>query len=325
MTTGYELDDGPLVSVVENLYPAPGLSRRSYRSREAATLAAQYDGVCNRGQLRRRGVTRDDIRHEVAAGRWKCRGNQTVEIYPGGPAADRWRAIWEVRGQPRLDGVSALQAAGLEGWTEATIHVSVPEGTKVIAVEGVIVHRVRHLTSAVGDPPRSATDWAALHAAAWAASDRSASTLLAMAVQQRLTTGQHLNVLVGSAARLRRIDHIRRVVADISNGAQALSELDFVQLCRSHRLPPPEQQSARRGHRGRIYLDAWWSRYNVAVEIDGSQHGSGLAYIDDALRDNELRHDGMTVLRIPALALHVEPGAFAEQIRRALRRGGWPG
>lgn len=313
------------MSTAQNLYPAPGMSRRSYRACEAAALAALYDGVCNREQLRRRGVTRDDIRHEVAAGRWKCRGNQTVEIYPGGPAADRWRALWEVRGRPRLDGVSALEVAGLEGWTETTVHVSVPEGTRVTAVEGVTVHRVRQLTSPVGDPLRSTTGWAALHAASWAATDRTASTLLAMAVQQRLTTGQHLYALLGSAGRLRRIRHIRRVVADISNGAQALSELDFVQLCRRYHLPAPEQQVARRGHRGRIYLDASWRRYNVTVEIDGSQHSSGLAHIDDALRDNELRHDGVTVLRIPALALHVEPRAFADQIRRALRHGGWPG
>lgn len=318
-----DVPNGDRMTTTSTRPPAPGRSRRSFRERVAGAIAADQDGVCSREQLRASGITRDDVRHEIAAGRWHSRGNQTVQIKPGGPDAERRRAIWEVRGQARLDGVTALQAAGLAGWTETTMHVSVPEGTRIAAVTGVTVHRIRPSIPTTGDPLRATPEWAALHGASWAASDRSASALLAMAVQQRLTTGERLAAITDVCPLLTRIVHIRAVLADISGGAQAISEIDFVTLCRSHSLPPPIGQAARQGHRGRIYLDASWPDYNVAVEVDGSQHFAGLAQVEDALRDNELRHDGMTVLRIPALGLRIETDAFVNQLRRALVRGGW--
>lgn len=175
----------------------------------------------------------------------------------------------------------------------------------------------------MGDPPRSVVDWAALRAASWASSDRAATTLLAMAVQQRLTTGERLRDVLEDVSAVRRIAHIRSVVSDICGGAEALSEIDFARLCRQRGLPEPSRQAARSGPGGRIYLDAVWEEYGVVVEIDGSQHREGLAMASDALRDNHLTIQGSRVLRIPVLGLVSEPDAFLAQLSEALQRGGW--
>ena len=57
---------------------------------------------------------------------------------------------------------------------------------------------------------------------------------------------------------------------------EALSEIDFVRLCRIHGLPAPHQQTVRHDVAGRRrYLDATWRRGDgrlVVVEVDGALH-----------------------------------------------------
>ncbi|MEO8750051.1 MAG: DUF559 domain-containing protein [Allobranchiibius sp.] len=304
--------------------PLPGCGRRKFRAEATRQLAELQDGVCSRTQLRALGVTRDDVRHEVAAGRWGIAGAQTVQLSTGGATASWRSAIWETRGDARLDGVTALLVAGLTGWNEDVVHLSVMAGSRVRPVPGVHIHQLRSRENdVVGDPPRTSIDWAALRAASWASSDRAATTLLAMVVQQRLTTAARLRRLLEEAPAIHRVAHLRVVVRDIAGGAQALSEIDFARLCRQHGLPEPSRQVPRSGPGGRIYLDAEWPTYGVVVEIDGSQHRAGLATVSDALRDNHLTIHGSRVLRIPVLGLRVEPEAFLAQLGEALRRGGW--
>lgn len=147
--------------------PLPGCGRREFRDLATRPLVQQQHGVCSRTQLRDLGISRDDIRHEVDAGRWQTLGAQTVQLSAGGGASAQWRrAIWETRGDARLDGVTALQAAGLTGWDEETIHLSVIAGSRIRSVLGVRIHQLRHREpDVVGDPPRSLVDCAALRAA----------------------------------------------------------------------------------------------------------------------------------------------------------------
>lgn len=300
--------------------PTTLASRRSFRFAATADLAETFDGVANREQLRGVGVSRDDVRHEVSAGRWTLLGNNTVAVRsPRGPRAMWWRAIWETHGSPRLDGVTALLSYGMTGWEEALTHVSIPHGTNITKVQDVRIHVLRHEPEARDDGlPRVCPEWAALHAASWAATDRAATTLLAMVVQQRITTGARLGEVLSRCPRIRRIRLLRGVIADVSSGAHALSEVDFARLCRTYRIPEPSRQVVRQGPTGRIYLDVSWDAQGVVVEIDGLQHTRGLAMVDDALRDNHLTLNGSTVLRIPALGLRTNPAAFMNQIKAAL-------
>ncbi len=61
----------------------------------------------------------------------------------------------------------------------------------------------------------------------------------------------------------------------------------------------------------------------MTVEIDGIAHLSGLAPLEDALRQNALVIGGELVLRIPLLGLRLAPAVFLDQVARALSDRGW--
>jgi very-short-patch-repair endonuclease len=105
-------------------------------------------------------------------------------------------------------------------------------------------------------------------------------------------------------------------------GADALSEIDFVRLCRRHGLPAPTQQAVRRQAGGRRrYLDAEWRLADgrrVCAEVDGAVHLVARRWFEDQLRQNEIALTGTTVLRFPSAVVRAEPELVARQLRRAL-------
>jgi very-short-patch-repair endonuclease len=107
-------------------------------------------------------------------------------------------------------------------------------------------------------------------------------------------------------------------VRDITEGARSLGELEFAAMCRRRGLPEPDRQSFRRTPRGNVYLDAEWWSAALVVEIDGSQHTSGLALVVDHLRQNEVTLQRGRVLRISLLGLRVSGDSFLDQVARGL-------
>ena len=102
-----------------------------------------------------------------------------------------------------------------------------------------------------------------------------------------------------------------------------MPESDFAQECRRRGLPEPARQQQRRDSHGRVrYTDAEFRLYGrvLVVEIDGLGHLAADVYLNDQWRANELLMQGAPVLRIPALALRVDPEPFFEQLQRALHR-----
>ena len=80
----------------------------------------------------------------------------------------------------------------------------------------------------------------------------------------------------------------------------------------------------RKDRRNRYYLDLYWPRWHLVVEIDGIHHAWAENIIGDALRQNALTLDGDTVLRLPLLGLRLCPDDFFAQIEQALVAGGMP-
>ena len=300
--------------------PAP---TRRERRRAAVERAAEFDGVLTLRRLSRLAYDHAAIAREVDNDRWMRLGTHTVALHTGavGAAARRWRAVWEVAEDVALvDGVSALRAAGLTGYTEELVHVSVPRGAQCPRVDGVRIHRVTRRDGEVvnGGLPRSRVEVAALRGAAWARSDRQAALVLCLVVQQRLTTGSRLLAALPVVRNRGRRPFVRQVLRDVTDGAQSLGELDFASMCRRHGIPAPDRQVLRRTARGRVYLDAHWRGSPLVVEIDGAGHRVGLAVTDDNLRQNEVSLGHDVVLRIDLVGLRVHEVAFMEQVRRGL-------
>ncbi len=298
------------------------------RAMVAHELGDLHEGVVRRDQLYALGLTYDQVLAELRAGRWHRLGRRTISL--GGPTvtgrARWWVAVWETGSGAVLDGVSSLLAAGLTGWEETVVHVSVGRGTRVRAVDGVRVHRHRQLGRVLPTGlPRTAPEIAVLRAARWAVSDRQALTLLAMTVQQRLV---HPGRLLEAWSATRR--HTRRRLLDeaiplVCDGAQALGEVDFARACRRRGLPEPSRQVLRRTPDGLCYLDVWFDDYAVHVEVNGAQHYTGLTPVADARRRNHRALDDDLTIEIPVLGLLVDEADFLDQVEEALRRRGWQG
>lgn len=279
--------------------------------------------MLTRGRLVALGYDHAAIGRQVEADRWQVLGRHTVALHTGpvDATALRWRAVWEIAETVALiDGTTSLFAAGLEGYTDDVIHVSVPRGAQCPQLEGVRVHRVsrRGDEAAPVGLPRTRVEVAALRAAAWAKTDRQAALLLCLVVQQRLTTATRLWTTFQSVRNRGRRPFVRQVLRDITDGAHSLGELDFAGMCRRHGVPPPDRQVIRQTAMGRIYLDARWDRGRVVVEIDGAGHRVGLAVTDDNLRQNEVSLSGDRVVRMDLIGLRVHEAAFMKQLLRGL-------
>lgn len=302
---------------------------RTRRAALARPLAERQDGVAARRQLHRAGLSRWDILAEVRAGRWRAHGRQTIAFHSGPltPTATLWHLVFESGSRGVLDGVGALIAAGLKGYEPREgIRISVPRGARVIQAPGAVVRQTRRLKAAdvvSTGIPRVEPAIAAVRAALWARSDKQAATILAMVTQQRIATAEQIALALLEVRRDKRRRYLQRIVLDLLGGAESLGELDFATLCRRRGLPEPDRQSLRRTPNGRYYLDVVWSRYRVAVEIDGIHHSWATAVVSDAIRQNDLTLEGLRVLRLPVLGLRVDPEAFFTQIERALVAGGW--
>jgi hypothetical protein len=178
----------------------------------------------------------------------------------------------------------------------------------------------------VGRPPRIRLSTALLQASSWSRSDRGALGLLAAGVQQRLVRPADLERAMPSVPQIRRRKLVRLTLWDLAGGAQALSEIDAVALCRRAGLPQPGRQNVRRDRYGRRrYLDLDWPEWSLAAEVDGLQHMEIRQWCDDLARQNELVIAGTNVLRFAALVVRTGPDMFTDQVRRALVARGWSG
>lgn len=285
-------------------------------------------GVASRRQLYAAGLTRWDVRAEIVGGRWQRRGQQVVSNVTGelSRRSRWWVAVLEAGSGAALDGVTALFAAGLKGYDEPRIHLSMPKSAKPRSVRGVRIHETRRRRPEDVMPaglPRVRPEIAAVRAALWAGTDRQAALLLIMAVQQGCTTADALAVAAGSIHRDRRRRLLWAIIGDIRDGVRSLGELDFARLCRQAGLPEPDRQLVRDVGAGVVYLDCCWDRYDLVAEIEGIHHAEAPQVIRDALRQNEITNQRAVVLRIPVVGLRTEPARFLNQVRAALLARGW--
>jgi very-short-patch-repair endonuclease len=311
---------------------------RVLRRGDVRELASRQAGLVARSQVLALGVTPSHLRAEVVAERWVPIGRRSLVVRPPDPPdrADWWLAVLEcapqaVRGgAPRaaLGGITALQAAGLEGVTDdGFIHVCAPKSSHPRSTgPGVRLHETRRWRDEdiIGSGiPRARPDVAAVQAALWARTDREAALHLVTSIQQRLTGADAVRDVLATVQRDKRRSFLRTVIQDVTDGVRSLNELDFAAMCRRRGLPEPDRQVVVRHNGGRAYLDVRWRRWRVVVEIDGIGHLRPDRWMDDSLRHNEIALSGDVVLRVPSLGLRLDPERHLELVERALRRAGW--
>ncbi|MGW4499317.1 DUF559 domain-containing protein [Micromonospora sp. NPDC004336] len=299
---------------------------------ELTWLLFRQEDVISLGQARRH-LTPRAIRHRVATNRWRQvhRAVFVAHNGPVGPAQHRWIAVLAAGSAAMLGGLTAAQAWGLRGHDSRVVDVLLPAAHQSRALPpGVRLHRTALLGEEdvlhVGQPPRTMPARSLVDAAQWAATDQEARSIIAAGFQQRLVGGDDLHRVLDRLPRARRRDLIRRTATDAAGGAHSLAELDFLGLIRRAGLPEPTRQAVRHDAAGRRrYLDVWFERWRVHVEIDGGQHLDPATAWADMRRQNDLWIDGDRVLRFPAWAVRNDSPTVLAQVRAALRAAGWTG
>jgi hypothetical protein len=290
---------------------------------------AGADLVTTARDLLAAGTGRGRIAAEVRAGRWR-RVGLAIVLHNGPLSPDQRRHVARIHAGPQavFTAFTGAELLGLRGWEREEIHLLAPAGTRVRAGCPIAIRLHLHGTRPIrrhSNRSVEALPDALLRAAGTFASSRPACGLLAASVQQRLLTAAALRDALERASRLRHRRLLAWAVADIAGGSEALSEIDFVRLCRRHRLPEPIRQAVRTDGSGRRrYLDASWRRRDgrlVVAEVDGALHLAPRRWWDDQLRQNELALADALVLRYPSVVLRSDEVLVARQLRQALWLG----
>lgn len=297
---------------------------------------ARQDGVLSRIQALAGGLGEDSWQWRIERGDWQ-RVLPGVAVGHSGVVTDRqraWAAVLHSGEGAALTGDVALIEHGMKLDRPDTVHVAVPHrrvvrpqalATGESAAEPLVLHRLRRLSDwvhPVRNPPVLRAAPAALHAVAWAPTDRAGEWRLAAVVQQGRARVGDLRAALGQMPRLPRRGLIGDVLDDVELGAHAASELDFLRFLRRHSLPLPDrlQRPVRSGTLR--YLDAWWERQRVTAEIDGAHHRSAAVWGADVLRANSVvlveRHDRVLLLRFTRGNLRHDELVVAAQLRDAL-------
>jgi hypothetical protein len=256
--------------------------RHKLASPEFVELSLTQGLVVSRAQLAQAKVHRRLISARVAEEKWQVLGPYVVVLHPGPLSRDQqmWAGVLHGGNGAVLCGTSALERAGLTGFTDDHISVCVPHGhhrldlvTERVTVR---VHESRHLAAtsvlAGARPPRMKQDRATILAASAAVTDQACRTILAMSVQQRLATAATLRPLVLARPNLTRRALILETLADVEGGSESLPELDYLRGLRRFGLPEPTRQRLVQRSDGRYYLDAEFDPWAVTVEINGVHH-----------------------------------------------------
>ncbi|BCL16470.1 endonuclease domain-containing protein [Micromonospora sagamiensis] len=300
-------------------------------------LAFEQSGVLTTAQATGL-LTEGLVRSRIRTGRWRsiCRG--VLLTGNGRLTRDQqlWVAVLAAGTGAVLGGTTAATEAGVRGLPREPLHVLVPAERRAartvlrrlpVDMAAVHVHRSsvlppEHLQ--LGRPPRTTTSRALVDAAGWARNEAEAQAVLAAGCQQRRVLPEELREVVAALPRAPRRRLIRQTVDDITGGAQALSEIDFVRLCRRYGLPRPDLQERRTDAAGRTrWLDAYWRAYRLHVEIDGAHHMDVRQWAADMRRQNDVWTAGDRILRFPAWLVRARPAEVAADLRRALSAAGW--
>lgn len=303
---------------------------RAERIAALTEVGAGQAMIVTRTQAYAEGFTRGEVRAQINAERWRRIGTHCLALFTGELTHDArcWVATLEAGPRGYIDGEAALLLAGLEHYTVERIRVSVPRGARIRHRGGTIDIRQTRRWAADdlldgSGPPRTRPSVAAIRAALWATSDRQATLLLTMTVQQSIADVAELGAELLRVRRDRRRILVGTTLLDLAGGVRSLNELDVLQGCRERGLPEPDLQSLRRTPGGSYYLDFRWRAFGVALEVDGIQHGWAVNVVGDSLRHNSIALDGDIVLRLPVLGLRVCPDEFFDQIEQALAARGW--
>lgn len=297
----------------------------------AHPLIESQSGVIARRQLLELGCGRGWVAHRLRRGEWRAL-HPGVYLSHNGPAqfpARLWGAILHVGG----GALAARRTAGfLQGLVDdqpSRIELVVPAAHHQVAPSGVRLHRSRehevrrHPAAAI---PQVRLEHVVIDLASAEVAPDDVVGWLARACQRRLTTPERLRAALEERARVRHRALMRRVLADVDDGATSPLERRYLRdVERRHGLPSGTRQRRHQVAGRRQYSDVEYERYRVRVELDGLAYHPADQHARDAQRDNAALLIGDVTLRYGWAPVVGTPCDVALEVGLLLSRRGWSG
>ncbi len=293
-------------------------SRNSYGKRQTdhaiARLADRQHGVVAVWQLRRLGLTQDEIDYRARIGRLHRihRGVYAVGYRTLTPKGHRMAAVLAYGPDAVLSHRSA--AAHWEiGQPTATIHVTKPKSTR--GRKGIRVH-----TGVMHPEDIAIRDGIPVTSVA-----RTILDLASVLNQDRLTRlieeadrKERFDLMALERAMARRphasgTSRLNATLAAYRGPADTRSKLerDFRALILKAGLPEPQYNVVVAG----LSVDVYWPQWKLVVELDGDPyHDNPRAYETDRIRDATLQKAGIRVLRVTGTRLEQDPAGVLADI-----------
>ncbi len=295
-------------------------------------LAQRQNGVVSRSQALRAGLTTDKIKFRLRSGRWRLMHRGVYATFTGAPGrgAWLWAAILSAGPGAALSYETAAELHRLTDKPAETIHVTVPHDRRVMAVEGVSLHRpVRAVQVVHGNayPPRTTVEETVLDLAQAAARFDDVCGWVTRAIARELTDEESLRAAMTVRPRLRWRADLHELIGAAQSGDHSVLEFRYHRYVeRAHGLPESSRQvpftkpDGRRGFRDRVYAD-----YGVVVELDGRLAHPAENQWKDKARDNAAAAEGQQSLRYGWINVRWQACVTAVEVARVLNRHGWDG
>lgn len=291
-------------------------------------LASGQCGMLARRQLRALGISRQIISGHVKAGRWLTRSQNVISTFTGNLDHEQraWLGVLHAGGSALVGGLTAAKLQGLRRWERDDVTILVSAKVILDPLPGFSFVRTRRPLARMRRKdvplPMARLEPAVLLHAAYHETLRSGVGLLAAAVQQRRASAASLLWWLERMVPLRGLEHFRRALTDISDGAQSTAEIDIGAMCVAFGLPQPIRQRQRRDSRGILrFTDAEWDLphgHVLVLEVDGAFHMDVEHWQDDIARQRGLSSPTRHVIRCTAFELRTDPSLVAHDLHRFL-------
>jgi Transcriptional regulator, AbiEi antitoxin len=296
-----------------------------------AWAAERQDGVIARAQALALGMTDAAITWRLRSGRWQRLLPGVYATFSGRPArrCQLWAAILRAGPGAVLSHRTAAELWDLLTEQCGVIHVTVPRGTPVTRIPGVVLHYSGRSAAArhpALTPPRTRIEETVLDLAASAANIDDALAWVFRGCAGRHTTPVRLSTAMCLRRRMRWRTEVSRALGEAATGVHSLLEHRYLNgVERRHGLPPGTRQRVTWRDGSRQYSDVAYEEYGTLVELDGSAAHPEAARWTDIRRDRAQLADGRVTLRFSWTEVSTQSCAVATEIARILRQHGWTG
>jgi len=244
-----------------------------------------------------------------------------------------WAALLRAGPGAVLSYETAAEVHGLIDKPSKMIHITVPanlDPDRYSKIQGVVIHRSRNVISQRLPPwqlPRTPVVETVLDLVNASKTFDDAYSWLSRATGRQLATVGMIRDAVAARKRMRWRAWLVDALDDIAEGAMFPLERRYVRdVERAHGLPSGRRQARRELASGVRYLDNFYDRYKLCVELDGRSSHPPEQKWQDADRDNDnVFHDDVETVRFGVRDVTVRRCVQAAKLAAVLMRRGWDG